>query len=152
MSKLDLRRPEAASPTRLCADIEHVDWLALIEVFERAPLGKRDPKLLEQSFRNSSVVCFAYHGGQIIGAGRALSDRLTWTVIFDLALAPEFQGRGLGRAILQDLQARAGGASTMLHSAPGKEPFYQHLGFRRMKTAMAQFAKPELARDRGFTD
>ena len=36
---------------------------------------------------------------------------------------------------------------TPLHSAPGKEGFYECLGYRGMKTAMALFANPERAQE-----
>jgi ribosomal protein S18 acetylase RimI-like enzyme len=136
----------------LSTDIEAVDWLRLVEVFERAPLGRRDPAQLELSFRNSQVRCFVYVAGELVGAGRALSDRVMWTVIYDVALLPECQGRGLGRAIMDSLIDQAQAASVMLHSAPGKEPFYANLGFRLMKTAMARFADPARAQARGFID
>ncbi len=108
------------SETRLCTDIERVDWLALAEVFERAPLGARDPAVLEQSFRNSQCRCFVYADGHIIGAGRALSDGLLWCVVFDVVLLPEYQGQGLGRAIMDALTAQAGARNVMLYAAPGK--------------------------------
>lgn len=136
----------------LCTNIENVDWLALADVFERAPLGKRDPATLELSFRNSQIRCFAYADGKIIGAGRALSDRVLWTVIYDVALLPEHQGKGLGKAIMDSLAEQAGAAQVMLYAAPGKEPFYAKLGFRVMRTAMAKFANAERAQARGLIE
>lgn len=38
----------------------------------------------------------------------------------------------------------------MLYSVPGKEGFYQKLGFRRMTTAMALFPNPEWHFENGF--
>ncbi len=143
---------EALGETRLCTDIERVDWLALADVFERAPLGARDPATLALSFRNSQVRCFVYADSKIIGAGRALSDSTLWTVAFDVALLPEYQGRGLGRAIMDSLVEQAGALNVMLYAAPGKEAFYAKLGFRPMRTALAKFNDPERAAQRGMIE
>jgi GNAT superfamily N-acetyltransferase len=132
---------------KLITGLESVNWHELAVVFERAPLGQREPGILRQTFQNSSVRCFAYENSAIIGAGRALTDFINWTVIFDVVLLPEHQGFGHGRAIMQSLVEQSKARNVMLHSAPGKEGFYECLGYRRMKTAMALFANPERARD-----
>jgi predicted N-acetyltransferase YhbS len=130
--------------------LDGIDWQWLAQVFERAPLGSRDPAQLEMSFRNSQARCFAHVDGVLVGAGRALSDRVLWTVIYDLALLPEHQGKGIGKAIMDSLVEQAGAAQVMLYAAPGKEPFYAKLGFRVMTTAMAKFADAERAQARGL--
>jgi ribosomal protein S18 acetylase RimI-like enzyme len=133
-------------------EIEAIDWEQLAVVFERAPLGPRQPELLEQSFRNSQVRCFAYDAGQIVGAGRALTDWISWTVVFDLVLVPELQGLGHGRSMMRMLGERANAKNIMLHASPGKEAFYERLGFRRMKTAMALFGNAERAEALGYIE
>ncbi|MCV2353035.1 GNAT family N-acetyltransferase [Paucibacter sp. B2R-40] len=142
----------AALKLQLSPQLDGIDWHWLANVFERAPLGSRDPALLETSFRNSQVCCFARVDGVLIGAGRALTDRVLWTVIYDLALLPEHQGKGLGKAIMDSLAQQAGAANVMLYAAPGKQPFYAKLGFRPMKTAMAKFANAEGAQTRGMIE
>ena len=132
---------------QLTIHMEHVDWHELAAVFERAPLGKRDPETLRRTFENSTVRCFAYQASAIIGAGRALTDSVNWAVIFDVVLLPEHQGFGHGRAIMQSLVEQSNAKNVMLHSAPGKEGFYERLGYRSMKTAMALFANPERAQE-----
>lgn len=137
---------------RLSTQVAGIDWQQLAQVFERAPLGSRVPATLALSFRNSQCCCFVYLDDALIGAGRALSDRVLWTVIYDVALLPEHQGKGLGKAIMQSLAEQAGAANVMLYAAPGKEAFYAKQGFRPMRTAMAKFAKPEQAQARGMID
>jgi len=46
---------------------------------------------------------------------------------------------------MQSLVEQSKAKNVMLHSAPGQEGFYECLGYRRMKTAMALFANPERA-------
>jgi hypothetical protein len=38
----------------------------------------------------------------------------------------------------------------ILYAAPGKEPFYRKLGFKRMNTAMAIFENQDGALERGY--
>lgn len=132
---------------QLVASLECVSWQELAVVFERAPLGRRDPDTLMRTFQNSTIRCFAYQSTTIIGAGRALTDFINWAIVFDVVLLPEHQGLGHGRAIMQSLVTQSRARNVMLHSAPGKEGFYERLGYRRMKTAMALFANPERAQE-----
>jgi aralkylamine N-acetyltransferase len=137
---------------QLTSELNTVDWATLVGVFERAPLGTRDPTVLEQLFRNSQAQCFAYLDSQLIGAGRAISDRVSWTVIFDVVVEPEYQGKGCGRAIVESLVQQAGASNVLLHSVPGKEEFYGAMGFRRLRTAMGRFPNNERAAELGYLD
>jgi aralkylamine N-acetyltransferase len=137
---------------QLTSELETVDWANLAGVFERAPLGNRDPNVLEMQFRNSQVQCFAYVGSRLIGAGRAISDRVSWTVIFDVVVEPEYQGKGCGRAIVESLVQQAGANNVLLHTVPGTEEFYGALGFRKLRTAMARFPNNERAAELGYVE
>ena len=139
-------------PVTLSHSLEAVDWQHLAGVFVRAPLGTRDGAAIEATFRNSQACCFAYADSQLIGAGRALTDRVSWTVIFDVVVEPEHQGQGHGKAILQSLIDQAGARNVMLQSVPGKESFYSRIGFRKMHTAMAKYTNPEWAAQSGYIE
>ncbi|MFA7383280.1 MAG: GNAT family N-acetyltransferase [Desulfurivibrionaceae bacterium] len=122
---------------RLSEEIETVSWEELARVIELAPLGKRDIAKLEIAFTNSEMRCFAYDGERLIGAGRGISDGALRAAIYDMVVLPEYQGHGIGTRIMNYLLARANAEIIMLFANPGKEPFYDRFGFRRMKTAMA---------------
>lgn len=136
----------------LSDDSVRVDWDLLVDIFRRAPLGTREPARLRQTFEQSTVRCFAWHGTQLIGAGRAISDRITYAAIFDVVVAPEHQGTGVGKAIMQHLMQAAEAPNILLHATPGKEGFYSKLGFRKMKTAMGRFAFPEVQERWGYIE
>jgi hypothetical protein len=55
-------------------DTEGIYWERLSVVFQRAPLGKRDPVKLQETFWNSPIRCFVWDGKELIGAGRAITD------------------------------------------------------------------------------
>jgi aralkylamine N-acetyltransferase len=124
--------------------IDGIDWVWLAQVFERAPLGTRDPDQLQEAFWNSQIRCFVWDSGHLIGAGRALTDGVWTTMILEVVLLPEYQGRGIGKAIMKFLTERSKAAKVLLYSAPGKEGFYSKLGYRKMKTAMVKYMQPEL--------
>src|SRR5215470_3995412 len=91
-------------------DAGGVDFAELSELYRIAPLGNKPPDALATVFGNSMFVCFVYAGDVLAGAGRALADGLDCAYIADVAVHPEHQGRGLGKAIIRRLVALARGA------------------------------------------
>ncbi len=117
------------------SDQSLIDWTELASVIERAPLGTRDPSIVQQSFTGSYARCFVEDNGQLVGAGRAISDGATNSAIFDVVVLPEYQGRGIGKAIMHYLLERLPERSVLLVSVPRQEPFYRKLGFHKLRTA-----------------
>lgn len=111
-----------------------------------------EPKIHQKAFKNSQLVAFARHEQQLIGCGRALTDFAYQAALYDIAILPEYQGHGVGRKIIESLLAQMPGCNVILYASPGKEPFYEKLGFRRMRTGMARFLKERAMQERGFTD
>lgn len=136
----------------LSEDCNRVDWQRLAEIFRRAPLADREPGRLRRIFEQSTVVAFAWDGGTLVGAGRAISDRTSYAAIFDVVVAPEYQRRGIGTRLMEHLIRAAQAPNVILHSVPGKEPFYAALGFRKMKTAMARFSSPDAQVRAGYIE
>lgn len=127
-------------------DLAGVDWDELSRLYARAPLGHKPPAVLRESFGNSRYRCFVRADGQLVGVGRALADGVDCAYIGDVAVLPEYQGSGLGKAIVTRLlELTAGHRKIILYAAPGKESFYLKLGFQPMNTAMAIFADPAAA-------
>jgi ribosomal protein S18 acetylase RimI-like enzyme len=132
---------------------DHVDWRELAELYRLAPLSTKRPDELQVCFTNSRYCCFVYDGGVLIGAGRALADGVDCSYIADVAVHPDYQGRGLGREILIRLMEMSGGhRKIILYATPGKEGFYSKLGFKRMTTAMALFEDQGAALARGVIE
>ena len=131
----------------------HIDWSAVCEVIRRAPLGSRNKEKLQRAAENSHVVCTAYAGHILIGFGRALSDGHLQSAIYDVVVLPEYQGRGVGRKIMEALLSRlpAKGA-VLLYAAPGKLAFYRKHGFGLLKTGMANFPDSERYRAEGYLE
>lgn len=121
-------------------DQTKINWNELSRLYRIAPLGTKLPADLEIVFTNSKFKSFIYHNDSLIGAGRALADGKDCSYICDIAVHPEYQGRGLGRELVQNLvQLSQGHQKIILYANPGKEGFYAKLGFKKMNTAMAIF-------------
>lgn len=137
----------------LATDVDRISWEELARLFDLAPLGKnRDPEKLETAFRNSLLKVFAFDGTKLVGAGRALSDGVWRAAIYDVAVLPEYQGKGIGSAIVRQLVDCARVDVIMLYAEPGKEEFYEQFGFRKMTTAMAITPSEDEARKRGLIE
>ena len=121
-------------------DQTKTDWDELSALYKIAPLGIKLPRDLKTVFTNSKFKCFVYDGNSLIGAGRALADGKDCSYICDVAVHPEYQGRGLGKELVQNLvRLSQGHKKILLYANTGKEGFYARLGFKKMNTAMAIF-------------
>lgn len=133
--------------------LDTLDWDELVALYRAAPLGNKNAADLKTAFGNSRFRCLAYEAGRLVGAGRVLSDGVDCAYLCDVAVMPSHQGTGLGKGIVQRLLAlSAGHQKIILYAVPGKETFYKRLGFKRMRTAMAIFANPAQALERGYID
>ncbi|HET6864287.1 MAG TPA: GNAT family N-acetyltransferase [Solirubrobacteraceae bacterium] len=118
-------------------DVGGVDLDELSNLYRIAPLGEKPPAALATVFANSMFKCFVYTDTKLIGAGRAIADGLDCAYIADVAVHPDHQGRGLGKAIIRRLVDLASDhKKIILYANPGTEPFYRGLGFLYMNTAM----------------
>jgi ribosomal protein S18 acetylase RimI-like enzyme len=130
-----------------------IDWEELSRLYKIAPLGDKKAGPLKTVFTNSMFKVFVLDGGKLVGAGRAVADGVDCSYLCDIAVHPEYQGRGLGKAIVVKLkELSAGHRKIILYANPGKEDFYKKLGFRTMRTAMAIFADEAHALRTGLVD
>lgn len=132
-----------------CAD---VNWQFVAETLKRVGMAYAEPAAHKKSFENSQVTVFIRREGQLIGFGRAISDGVFQAAIYDVAILPEYQAEGIGAIIIRTIMAKLSNCNFILYAAPGKEGFYQKLGFRKMKTGMVLFLKAQLMKERGFTE
>lgn len=131
--------------------LEAVDWEELSNLYRVAPLGNKKAADLAAVFVNSMFRCFVYDSGRLVGVGRALADGIDCSYLCDIAVHPDYQGRGLGKEIVQRLRDLSKNhRKIILYAAPGKDGFYLKLGFKRMLTAMAIFQDQAQALESGL--
>jgi ribosomal protein S18 acetylase RimI-like enzyme len=129
-----------------------VAWERVSEILERVGMAHYLPDAHRRAFEASHTALFVYQGDQLIGFGRALSDGVYQAALYDVAVLPECQGKGIGKRIVKSLLGRLSACNVILYAAPGKEEFYQTLGFRKMKTGMALFKSAGRMTEKGFTE
>jgi GNAT superfamily N-acetyltransferase len=87
---------------------------------------------LMQALDSSWYVLGAYDGEKLVGFGRLVSDGVLHAMIYELIVLPEYQGRGIGGEILENLVDKCQEASVrdiQLFCAAGKREFYEKRGF-----------------------
>ena len=133
-------------------DCAGVDWKAVSETLKCVGMAYDEPDVHRMAFEASHTTVFVYHAERLIGFGRAISDGVYQAAIYDCAVLPEFQGKGIGTTIMKNILPRISHCNIILYASPGKEGFYETHGFRQMKTGMAHFKKGAAMRERGFTE
>lgn len=130
-----------------------IDWDEMSELYRIAPLGIKSAEWLKAAYANSRFTCIASDGERIVAAGRAVADGVDCSYLCDIVVHPACQGTGLGKTLIQRLVDLSNGhRKIILYAVPGREPFYEKFGFRRMTTAMAIFADPKKAAADGYTE
>jgi len=72
----------------------------------------------------------AREDGELVGLGRLLDDGALYATIWDMIVVPGEQRRGIGRAILERLLARASARTIVaLVATPAGRPLYEEYGF-----------------------
>ena len=91
----------------------------------------RSTQQLRRLLAGSTVVVSLWYGKRLVGFGRATSDGIYRAVLWDIVVASDLQGRGLGRRVVEALIATPAIRDTervylMTTNSAG---FYEQLGF-----------------------
>jgi ribosomal protein S18 acetylase RimI-like enzyme len=103
---------------------------------------------------NSLYGVVAIYEDKVVGMGRVVGDGAIFYYIQDVAVLPQHQGKGIGKAIVSQLVAyirecAPPQAFLGVFAAQGKESFYQRYGFHEdpVLTGMFQVIPPHTPRD-----
>ncbi len=131
---------------------DNIDWNIVPKLLEQGGMSFVDPETHQKTFEASYAVIFVLDDNQLIGCGRALSDGLRQSAIYDVVVDPRYQGQGIGKEIVSRLMSATPDCNFILYASPGKEGFYQSLGFKKMKTGMIFFVSQERMDDENFVE
>lgn len=107
---------------------EFVDVLRRSTLAERRPVD--DAERMAGMVRHADLIVTARDArGVLVGIARALTDFSYVCYLADLAVDAAFQGRGIGRELIQRTHAAAGlGTTLVLIAAPKARSYYPHIG------------------------
>ena len=118
-------------------DLEGVDWREVAALYAET-LGPEDPAQLQRTWSRSHATALAYVDGGLAGVARAISDGEREALIVGVAVRPAYQGRGVGAAMMRALMEGVRGTAIILTCTEDENvAFYERLGFRTLKRAMA---------------
>ena len=83
-----------------------------------------------------AAICAVDERKAVVGMGRLVGDGRTYCFAVDVGVDPDAQGQGVGRQIMEALEAvvaeRRLGRRLDLVAAPDVAPFYRRLGYSRL--------------------
>ena len=127
----------------IITDCSNVDWQTIADLLKKVGMAYHEPEVHRRAFEASHTTVFVYQNSQLLGFGRAISDGEYQGAIYDVAVLPEAQGKGIGRIIIQTIKEKLPTCNLILYATPGMEGFYKKLGFGLMTTGMAVFTNPQ---------
>ena len=129
---------------RLSAE-EYIDFL------KRTNLGSQYPKerfeaRIEKLVKNVSISLVARNSEEIIvGVLFGLTDFAYWLYVTDLGVDRDYEGQGIGRALMQTAHEKAGGEKDIAVYLIANEdaiPFYEKIGMSKSDEVM-EYSKIE---------
>ncbi|WDP91923.1 MAG: GNAT family N-acetyltransferase [Desulfobacter sp.] len=133
-------------------DTKNIDWNKIADTLKSVGMAHYEPQKHKKAFQASYRTVFLFDRKVMVGFGRAISDGAYQAAIYDCAVIKDYQGRGLGKLIVQELLSALPECNVILYASPGKEGFYENLNFKRMKTGMAYFLNRDRMTAKGFTE
>lgn len=112
----------------------------LIELFRAAQLNRPldDPERIAQMYAASNLVVSAWAGDRLVGVLRGWTDGAFDGYVCDLAVHPEFQQSGVGRALLDQVRAERPQVQFVLRASQIAREYYQHLGWQKIENGWFQ--------------
>ena len=117
-------------------DLSSIDWEYVISLFYKIEWKHRKANEIETAFRNSTTTIFVFKKEQIIAFGRVIGDGKYYAMLADIVVDPDYQGQGLGKYLVTALNNQLVDYHFVnLSAAPGADPFYKSMGWKKQTTA-----------------
>lgn len=123
---------------RLTAE-EYIEFLARTDLGSQYP-QERFAERIAKLVKNASVSLTARNDDDlIVGVLFGLTDFAYWLYVTDLGVDRDYQGRGIGRTLMQKAHELAGGEKDIavyLVANDGAIPFYEKIGMKKSEDVM----------------
>jgi len=105
-----------------------------IELLRESTLGERRPiedrECMEGMVKNSNLMVTAWHGEELVGIARSMTDFHYACYLSDLAVHRKYQKTGIGKKLQVITQEELGPkCKLILVAAPTANSYYEHIGF-----------------------
>jgi len=85
--------------------LEYINWSELFDLYKKVGMLKRfienrEFDKIQSAFQKSYKVVTAWDEKRLIGSCRMLSDGICYGAIFDVAVLPEYQKKGVGKGLM----------------------------------------------------
>ena len=108
---------------------------SVIALYRAAPLYRPidDAERMRRMFAGSNVVLTAWAEDTLVGVLRGITDGAYTTYVCDLAVHPDYQRSGIGRALLERVVSAYPETGVVLQAARTASDYYQHVGWQRVE-------------------
>ncbi|UZR95010.1 GNAT family N-acetyltransferase [Chondrinema litorale] len=111
-------------------ELKQEDIIALYKANKWSAAEKTEA--LHKALINSHSLVSAWEGDKLVGLGNAISDGYLMVYYPHLLVHPDYQGKGIGKMIVDKMQEKYSGFHMQMLTADGKAiDFYKKLGFER---------------------
>ncbi len=104
--------------------------------------GEIAQRFIQQPYVNATLVVSAWDEQRLVGAVRVLSDKIVRSVVYDLLVDPQYQGKGIGRELMRRCIAHYPKTEWLVETQEHTVGFYEKLGFERYQSAVLVKASP----------
>ena len=120
---------------------------AFVALLARTTLGARRPLenrvCVENMLKHANLTVTAWQGERLVGIARCLTDFHYCCYVSDLAVDEACQHQGIGRALLDAVEAQlTPPAKIILLAAPQAVDYYQKIGFVAVDTGRVRAVQP----------
>lgn len=112
------------------------------ELYDAVGWGSYEESISTKALQNTFYSVSIYENNSIIGYGRIIGDSVVFLYIHDIMVKPEYQGKGIGKTIMNKLLDKINEVKqenpdlrVYLGASLGKEEFYRKCGFITRKEA-----------------
>jgi GNAT superfamily N-acetyltransferase len=123
---------------------KNIEPIEIIELYTSVGWGKTvdyEEKSIKLMIINTSAIIYSRdEQGLLIGLARVFSDFVITTYIAEIAVRPDYQNQGVGRLLMEKVNAEFKNTSIFFDSLPNAEGFSEKCGFRKQKN-MSVFSK-----------
>jgi len=107
---------------------QFTNLLAATSLGNRRPID--DPECMQGMIDNSNLIVTAWHGDNLVGIARCVTDFHFCCYLSDLAVNESYQKLGIGKQLQIKTQEQLGPkCMLLLLAAPAAKLYYAHIGF-----------------------